>query len=525
MLKRCESCEQRLPISDFPSDGKRTRHSCKECFNKLRRDRRAVAATDRATHASARELFDETSHDVKLDMAQGGDERAVREIAERQRRRESDFDAMKPLDFDNEYNTSVSNDNGANAKKTSARAASEKRQEFNASMGAFATDLRDAAVRASQDASPVVSHMPAARASYVKDLAEQERRYGNRRWARSISIAEAHEQMSREQMIYVAETYFRDKVEPVGYARFVKPAATAKRTACLLLSDLHLGSDLDALDEPVAFGAIQEARRLEFILREFIDFKPQYRDKTTALVIINGDIIEGMLLHDMRSGAPLAEQKTIFWKLFLPFISLIAAQYPSVHIECQPGNHGRDKLRHPGRATTSKWDSHEFSMYVALKMMCAGLKNVTWSIPFRAVSIVDLHGAKLGVTHADTELKLGDPDTKSRENAASLDKVNATRIYGVEFDGWVFGHYHKARYQPRTPKVLWNAALVPPNGHARTSGYIDEPQGQFIWESVEGHIFGDVRFLEVGRAQDEDERLGKLIEPFRFSMHDERRVA
>ena len=317
-------------------------------------------------------------------------------------------------------------------------------------------------------------------------------------------------------MIYVAERYFADKTEPTGYARFPRPDRPAKRTACILLSDLHLGSELDSLDEPLAFGAVQEARRLEHILRQFLDYKPQYRADTEALVILNGDMIEGMLLHDMRSGSPLAEQKAIFWSDFRQFISLVAQQYPSVRVVCQPGNHGRDKLRHPGRATSSKWDGTEWSLYYALQQMCSGLKNVTWDIPFRAVAIVDLHGQILGVTHADTELKLGDPDTKAKENFGTLSRVNSTNMYGVHFDGWVFGHYHKGRFQPGLPSVLWNGALVPPNGHARTSGYINDVQGQWIWESVEGHLFGDVRFINVGPEQDNDERLGKLIVPFRF---------
>jgi hypothetical protein len=34
---------------------------------------------------------------------------------------------------------------------------------------------------------------------------------------------------------------------------------------------------------------------------------------------------------------------------------------------------------------------------------------------------------------------------------------------------------------------------------------------------VEGYPIGDARFIEVGPAQDKDEKLGKIIEPFRFT--------
>lgn len=438
-------------------------------------------------------------------------------------RRASDFEPIKPEDFAGEFDTSIGNVAETGAQRAErGRAAAEKRQEFNRQMGEFATDLRDATVQAANGNGSIGANLPPRHAAYISQLAEQERRFGNRRWARSIAIAEAHEQLSREAMIHVADTYFRNKIEPTGYARFAPPDAPMKRTACVLLSDLHLGSELDALDEPHPFGAWEEARRLEFVLRQFLDFKPQYRETTEALVIINGDIIEGMLQHDLRSGSPLAEQKAIFWHHFVRFIALVAQCYKKVRIVCQPGNHGRDKLRHPGRATSSKWDGHEWSMYYALKQMCVGLVNVEWSIPFRAVSIENLHGQILGITHADTELKLGHPDTKHKENMAVLIKRNSTRFYGVEFDGWAFGHYHTGRMHPGQPSVLWNGALVPPNGHARTSDYgIDELCGQWIFESVEGHLFGDARFIKVGKTQDNDERLGELIPPFRFSMFKE----
>lgn len=455
-------------------------------------------------------------------------EKRRREREARQRRLASDFApvyvedfedddaAMEPGDFDSEFGTAISN--SINKIVSNKGAAKEKRQEFNEKMGEFATSLRDAAAIA-----PVVGNLgesiPGEHAEYIRKLAEQERRFGNRRFARSIAIQQAHEQLARESMMYVAETFFRNKVEPVGYARFPKPETPARRTASVLLSDLHLGSELDSLDEPVTFKATEEARRLEWILRQFIDFKPQYRDVTEALVILNGDVIEGDLQHDIRSGSPLTEQMAIFWQYFTHFIGYVAAHYKSVRVVCQPGNHGRNKLRHPGRATASKWDGFEWALYYSLMMMCSELKNVAWHIPFRAISVVDVHGQILGVTHADTELKLGHPDTKAKENNAQLSKINSTMFYGVRFDGFAFGHYHTGRFHPGSPSVIWNSALVPPNGHARTSGYgIGEPCGQFIWESVEGHLFGDLRFIEVGRAQDKDERLGSLIKPFRFSM-------
>jgi hypothetical protein len=166
--------------------------------------------------------------------------------------------------------------------------------------------------------------------------------------------------------------------------------------------------------------------------------------------MLNGDLIEGLLLHDFRDGAPLTEQKAIFWQV-LPSAMLaeFARAFPSVRVFCQPGNHGRDKLRHPGRATSAKWDGHETTMYYGARALCSRLPNVTWDIPFRAVS--EDRPARpwsSASRHGDTEVKLGDPDTKAKDNLAILDKINATRLYGVEFAAWAFGHFHKPRYLP-----------------------------------------------------------------------------
>jgi hypothetical protein len=291
-----------------------------------------------------------------------------------------------------------------------------------------------------------------------------------------------------------------------------------KRTVCLLLSDLHLGADLVAAENPMPFRKVEEARRLEYVLRQAIEYKPQYRAHSRLKLLIIGDMIEGLLMHDFRDGAPLTEQKVVFQRYFEEFVGHCAAAYPGVDVHFQPGNHGRDKVRHPGRATSSKWDGHEWQMYYALMRACSHLSNVTWDLPFRAVGAVDLHGSTLGITHGDTEVKVGDPDTKAKENAQILAEINSTNIYDAHFDAWAFGHYHKPRYQPKKLRVIFNGALIPPNGHARSSGYIGESCGQFMWESVAGYPIGDLRFIEVNRAIDNDERLGSMIKPFRFDL-------
>ena len=198
-------------------------------------------------------------------------------------------------------------------------------------------------------------------------------------------------------------------------------------------------------------------------------------------MLANGDLVEGMLGHDLRDGAPLTEQLGACLHYLRTAINRWSTDYPSVHVEWQPGNHGRDKMRHPGRATSSKWDGHEWWLGYTLAQMCGNLKNVTFNIPFRAVSSIKLYGEWILQTHGDTEIKLGDPDSKAPDNMRALATWQAAawereqRRYTLA----TFGHFHKYRifnWQPMS--AIFNGCLIPPNGHARTSGYIGERCGQ-----------------------------------------------
>jgi hypothetical protein len=527
--KQCSKCERWLGLQDFADDvttssGKRSQ--CRKCYNERQVERR-----DPDEHAArAREDRSRNTQraDARAEKTIRETERAARALAKeregdaaRARRIASSTAALRPEDFD----VSVANDPSTPAvRATSAQAAAEKRQEYSARMGEFAENTRSAAVRANTDKRETAHEdMPPESGTYIGALAEQEHRFRNRRLARSLSLTAANEELARRLFMQTAEEYFAGKITPTGYAR--KPhGAPIKRTVCCMLSDLHIGADLSAVDNPTPFGAVEEARRLEYILRQTIDYKPQYRKNSELLLAFNGDGIEGLLLHDLRDGAPLAEQQAAFLSHMMTFIGTCSAQFPRVRMKWVPGNHGRNKLRHPGRATSSKWDGIEYMLGYTLQMATRNLRNVTWDVDEQGhlqrkpYAIAELYGQYMGFTHADTEIKLGHPDKKADDNFKQLLAINSTRRYGVEFAAWGGGHYHTGRHQMCDGMhLLWNPALIPPNGHARTSGY-PESCGQFVWEAVEGHPVGDVRLCEVGPAQDRDERLGSLIRPFRFAL-------
>lgn len=437
-------------------------------------------------------------------------------IVDRQQRLEQeDFAALKHEDFAVEVGNVP--DRGAADAHARSKAAEEKRQEYNRRMGQVAADLHERWERYLAGDLKALDTMSPDQITYLLSLSEQERRFGNRRVARSASISLAHELLGIRMFCKAAEQWLADRVVPKGYARREpKNAGGLDRTVHAVLSDLHLCADLRSAENPIAFGRLEQSRRLAAVCRQILEYKPQYRKRTRLMLHVIGDVIQGMLLHDMRDGAPLTEQMVVFWELMAQFVGLCAAEFLEVEIWFQPGNHGRDKLRHPGRATSFKWDGHEWRLYYALSMMCRQLKNVTCHLPFRSVSLIDVYGQTMGDSHGDTEIKLATPMRHLEANLLELQKINATQLYGRRVDAWNFGHFHFPMLVPGDPAMILNGALVPPDGHARSQGWISGRCGQWIYESVPGHLVGDARLVEVGPEQDADESLDAILTPPTF---------
>jgi hypothetical protein len=473
--KTCKGrCGRDLPIEDFElrTDTGKRRSKCGRCIWQDRADREASAKTRLA----------------------------------------SDHEPLRADDF----GANVANvpDRGAADKAERKQASTEKRQEFNRKMAQVHADVHDVAEGGREDLSGETI-------DYLATLSEAERRFGNRRIARSTAISLAHEMLGIRMFCKAADTYLSGKIQPTGYAKRSRPAPAPgelDRTLSIVLSDLHLGARLSELEHPTPFRRQEESRRLAHVVDQTLSYKPQYRARTRLKVLLNGDVIQGMLLHDLRDGAPLTEQMVIFWDLLSQAIARFSADFPLVEVHCQPGNHGRDKLRHEGRATSSKWDGHEWRMYYALSKMASGLPNVTFDIPFRAVSLIDYYGQTVAMTHGDTEVPLGSPSTQHDRNLAQLQKIAATRSLHCEPTAWIIGHFHSGCIMPGSPTVIYNGMLVPPDGHARTSGYVDKPCGQWLVESVRGHVVGDMRYVRVGIEQDSDASLDEVLRPSAFPV-------
>jgi predicted phosphodiesterase len=506
--KTCTACGKSKPTSAFNKhagrkDGLNTQ--CKLCHR---------GSTKRASDKNKDELANRRVGDVyaPVEAAQIGraekraQDNAQKKAAERKARMDSDY---QPLGQDN-YETEDRENYTANVGEKPADYFATKKQEYSEAMGRVKDGLRDGTLNA-QDG------------GYISRLAEDERRFMNRRLARSVSIAVARDELSLRRFRQAAHEHLTGSVTPTGYALKGRTEKRLKRTVNVLLSDMHFGSDLGSEQNPEAFGPVEESRRFGKVVHEVAEYKHGYRSDTHLNVLLTGDNVNGFLGHDLRDGAPLTEQFVRFLKYLRPAVGLWAQTYRTVDVHCVPGNHGRDIIRHPGRATNDKWDGEETRMHIALASACDALKNVKFfgtGLSHRfAYNVVDLYGSKMLQAHGDTEPKTQDPDTKAKENAAVFLGLNANQTYGHSFGLAVGGHWHKARVQHlRGMSLLFNGALCSPNGHARTNNYVNEASGQWLWESVEGYPLGDLRFITVGRTEDRDERLNEHIKPFSFSL-------
>ncbi len=388
---------------------------------------------------------------------------------------------------------------------------SEKRKEFEIAMGVTSDYIHDT-ILGDADIDDA-----AAVGKYISHLAENEDRYVNRRRARALSIGMAREALMIRKACEAFKQVVKGIIKPVGYAASGK-RHKARRTVCVALSDLHFGAQLTEDEYPKRYTAHEEVRRLAKVIAEVRDYKPHYRDQTNLEVLVLGDLIRG-LLHVPHDGDPLTDQFAAVVYALAQAIGLLAGAYSQVCIRWRTGNHGRNKLTHPGRQTTTKWDSFETMIGIAVRLACERLPNVAWDMGKKPFAVVPLYGQHLFATHGDTVFHVGNPGKTLALSQIDhqMARINATGVHGYEFAAFVVGHAHIGlNIELPTGTLIINPPLTPEDGYATSLGLVSAC-GQYLWESVEGHPVGDTRLIRVGEAEDKDASLEKLIKPARFS--------
>lgn len=299
--------------------------------------------------------------------------------------------------------------------------------------------------------------------------------------------------------------------------RIVKPKGDAERHFHLLISDLHIGAHLKPEEGNLSYNVIEPSRRMASIAQQTAQYKPQYRGNTKLWINLVGDIIHGRI-HEAGSAQRLAEQKALSLWILVHFVTYLSSHFNDIEINCVSGNHDRFVDKNPERVASEKWDSHATDIYFALKMAVRNIKNVKINIPKTPWIIYNSLGNNLFGTHADNIIKISNPSStvnvKFLEN--QVNKINAS-LNSEDKHGVIFlAHVHKGMILrlDNGVTIISNPALIPPDPYANSIGTLEGVTGQYIFESVKGHPFGDSRFLEVNQKTDKDASLDTIIKPF-----------
>lgn len=311
-----------------------------------------------------------------------------------------------------------------------------------------------------------------------------------------------------ESLRDVAQLY--PAIKPSGYAA-KKGDKKTDRVLTAMWSDQHYGSDLDRREHLLAYSNREETRATAKVLGNILGYKTDKRDQTMLDLDFLGDEFAGLLGHDDNAVAPLTFQVCRTSHLLSQIIGLCAAAFPKVRVTKKPGNHGRNLLRHQGRADNAKWDNFETMMFEIVRGTCRNLTNVTWRNSRRAWTINKAFGWNKFLTHGDTEGNFK-PGSVSFEKWVS--SINASPYYGGRIDIVELGHWHSGQqFSVNHTEVFVNPALIPPDGHSASGNYLTAC-GQFMFESTERYAVGDIRKVRVNPSDYADSGLDGLLQPW-----------
>lgn len=295
------------------------------------------------------------------------------------------------------------------------------------------------------------------------------------------------------------------------------------RTTVVHISDTHFGANIEAneMRGVNAFNWTVASRRMALLAEQTVGYKPQYREDMELVVVINGDIIAGMI-HDQEWFADLlAKQAAGTLKIFTQFISYVAKYFGKVRVVMTSGNHGRAMHKsNKSRATTHKWDSYETMVYLGVKYAVeAKCPNVKCEIPETPYAIVNIQGHNFFITHGDTVINAGNPGKALNTGSLNTQIAKLISSFKMDFAGVMLGHTHVSTVQTldSSTKLLVNGTLSGADPFVQSIGIFSNNPEQTLFEVTEDHAVGDIRFIDL-LAADNRTDLDKIIEPLKGNL-------
>jgi hypothetical protein len=289
-----------------------------------------------------------------------------------------------------------------------------------------------------------------------------------------------------------------------------------RRMITAMVSDAHFGLNVDKREVPGGGYNWQiAARRGARLATEIAAWKPQYREETDLELILNGDILAGLIHLDDGGVRKITEQIHGATWILVGFIDYLKQHFARLDVKCLAGNHDRITRE---RQLAQRWDSHAHAVYLAIANAFRTEKRITFEVPLTGDATVELPGGQsLALyTHGDVRPTIANvgKSLDIKPMVASLNRINASGEYSKPIRVFGVGHWH-VPFQMNSGNcaILVNGSMIGPDAFARNGCGVVGREGQpmqAMFESVPGYEFGDCRFVHL-READNDAAYDKII--------------
>lgn len=290
-----------------------------------------------------------------------------------------------------------------------------------------------------------------------------------------------------------------------------------KRLLTLLLSDLHFGMDVDPREVLHSeFNWKIASRRLAKVCYQAAAWKREHRQETELQVVLNGDILTGVIHLSEAKIRPVTEQVWGATAILAKALGFLRQHFGRIKVLCLPGNHDRMTYRSNDRAVSQRWDSHSHSVYLGLMCYFRQDKDLVFDIPMSGMGTYQAPGEHLiYASHGDTEPGIGNVGKSFNvsQTTQSLLKLNAGGVFEKKLSVALFGHWHQPSLfmLPDGTMCVVNGCLIGADGFAQNGvGYFNTMPAQVMFESVPGFPVGDFRVIQL-RDADADTSLDEVI--------------
>ncbi|VVB50674.1 Uncharacterised protein [uncultured archaeon] len=296
-----------------------------------------------------------------------------------------------------------------------------------------------------------------------------------------------------------------------------KTHAKTQRGLALVVSDLHIGHDVDPDETNHRYGVIEEARTVAHIVRTACEYKRGYRDDTELHLFLLGDLIEN-ILHGPNGSALLHIQTCRAMWILGQMIAQLAKNFKVVHVYCIPGNHDRDTAIHPGRAIAQKYNALGTTIYYGIHQRVRDIKNVLWHQPKTPWIDTTILGHRIWASHGDTNFSIGNPGKSINTSVieTKMNKINASLRDRDEYKVFISAHVHTGLFMRMNNgcNLVVNGGGVTPDAYVNTLDIHESPQCQAMFEITPRYAVGDARFIDMTGVLT-DKSLDQIIVPFR----------